>query len=415
MNEQLVVKEVAILADDFTGANDAGVSLAQAGMHVEVALTADYLSQAQALIYNSDSRALTALDAARRIHTLIAEINRHYAPRWLVKKIDSTLRGNVGAEVIAMMQALQATAAVIAPAFPQAGRTTRNGQCYVQGVLLTETEFASDPKTPVQSADVGSLLAAHSTAECRYLQPEQLAEALAQASVDAPLLLVVDAQTDADLDLIIAQATRAATPPLLVGSAGLCDALARHLAPQKPAALLAIVGSMSEIAQQQLAQAATHPRVTRLLIDVDAALDADSAAYRQVIITALRAGNHCLVHTCPDVQARHHIAALCARRGLSRSELGEQICAFLAQLTREVLSEVTPAALYLSGGDVAVAVAQALGARGFHIQGRAAGCVPWGYFTGCEWQRPVMTRAGGFGDKTTLLKVLHFIEEKSSD
>ncbi|MDP9567120.1 UNVERIFIED_ORG: uncharacterized protein YgbK (DUF1537 family) [Kosakonia oryzae] len=415
MNEQLVVKEVVILADDFTGANDAGVSLAQAGMHVEVALTAGYVSQAQALIYNSDSRALTAQEAAARIHALTAEIGTHYAPRWLVKKIDSTLRGNIGAEVAAMMQVLQATAAVIAPAFPQAGRITRNGQCYVQGVLLTETEFASDPKTPVQSADIGSLLAAHSTAECRYLQPAQLAEALAQATADAPLLLVVDAQTDADLDLIIAQTTRAATPPLLVGSAGLCDALARHLAPKKPAALLAIIGSMSEIAQQQLEQTATHPRVTRLLIDVDAALDADSAAYRQAIITALRAGEHCLVHTCPDVQARHQIAALCARRGLSRSELGEQICAFLAQLTREVLSEVTPAALYLSGGDVAVAVAQALGARGFHIQGRAAGCVPWGYFTGCEWQRPVMTRAGGFGDKTTLLKVLHFIEEKSSD
>ncbi|SEL67129.1 Uncharacterized conserved protein YgbK, DUF1537 family [Kosakonia sacchari] len=415
MNEQLVVKEVVILADDFTGANDAGVSLAQRGMHVEVALTAGYVSQAQALIYNSDSRALTAVDAARRIHTLTMEINSHYAPRWLVKKIDSTLRGNVGAEVAAMMQARQATAAVIAPAFPQAGRTTRNGQCYVQGVLLTETEFASDPKTPVQSADIGSLLAAHSAAECRYLQPAQLAEALALATVEAPLLLVVDAQTDADLDLIIAQTTRAATPPLLVGSAGLCDALARHLAPQKPAALLAIIGSMSEIAQQQLEQAATHPRVTRLLIDVDAALGAESASYRQTIITALRAGDHCLVHTCPDVQARHQITELCARRGLSRSELGEQICAFLAQLTREVLSEVTPAALYLSGGDVAVAVAQALGARGFHIQGRAAGCVPWGYFTGCEWQRPVMTRAGGFGDKTTLLKVLHFIEEKSSD
>ncbi|MBS1205343.1 MAG: hypothetical protein H6R25_2242 [Proteobacteria bacterium] len=415
MNEQLVVKEVVILADDFTGANDAGVSLAQAGMHVEVALTAGYASQAQALIYNSDSRALTALDAAARIHALTAEISTHYAPRWLVKKIDSTLRGNVGAEVAAMMQTLQAAAAVIAPAFPQAGRTTHNGQCYVQGVLLTETEFASDPKTPVQSADIGNLLALHSSAECRYLQPAQLAEALAQATMDVPQLLIVDAQTDADLDLIVAQATRAATTPLLVGSSGLCDALARHLAPQKPPALLAIIGSMSEIAQQQLEQAATHPRVTRLLIDADAALGAESVSYRQAIITALCAGGHCLVHTCPDVQARHQIAALCARRGLSRSELGEQICAFLAQLTREVLSEVTPAALYLSGGDVAVAVAQALGASGFHIQGRAAGCVPWGYFTGCEWQRPVMTKAGGFGDKTTLLKVLHFIEEKSSD
>jgi hypothetical protein len=58
---------------------------------------------------------------------------------------------------------------------------------------------------------------------------------------------------------------------------------------------------------------------------------------------------------------------------------------------------------------------QGAGAKGFQIRGRAAGCVPWGYFSGCEWQRPVMTKAGGFGDETTLRKVLHFIEEKSSD
>ncbi len=415
MNEQRRDKQVVILADDFTGANDAGVSLAQAGMHVEVALTADYASQAQALIYNSDSRALSADEAIQCVNALTRTIRDRYAPYWLVKKIDSTLRGNVGAEVAAMLQTGQAAAAIIAPAFPQAGRTTRNGQCYVQGVLLTETEFASDPKTPVQSADIGALLMAHSTVQCRYLQPAQLGSALAEASVEAPLLLVVDAQTDADLDQIIAHASRAVTPPLLVGSAGLCNALARRLAPQKPSTVLAIVGSMSEIAQQQLELAAAQPKVTRLLIDIEAAFRADSTPWRQTIVTALREGNHCLVHTCPDVQARHQIDALCARHGLSRSALGERICAFLAQLTHDVLAEVTPAALYLSGGDVAIAVAQALGATGFHIQGRAAGCVPWGYFTGCEWQRPVMTKAGGFGDKTTLLKVLHFIEEKSSD
>jgi hypothetical protein len=32
MNKQSAVQQVVILADDFTGANDAGVSLAQAGM-----------------------------------------------------------------------------------------------------------------------------------------------------------------------------------------------------------------------------------------------------------------------------------------------------------------------------------------------------------------------------------------------
>ena len=74
-----------------------------------------------------------------------------------------------------------------------------------------------------------------------------------------------------------------------------------------------------------------------------------------------------------------------------------------------------PAALYLSGGDVAMAVAEALEATGFRITDRVAQCVPYGHFAGGRWQRPVMTKAGGFGDETTLRQVLHAIEEKMSD
>ncbi len=151
------------------------------------------------------------------VTALTQKIVAHGAPQWLVKKIDSTLRGNVGAEVAAMLQACKASAAIIAPAFPAAGRITRNGQCFVHERLLTDTEFASDPKTPVTSADIGMLLAAHSRAEIRYLHAADVAAALANASVSAPLLLVVDAQSDAELDEIVARAESAASRPLLVG------------------------------------------------------------------------------------------------------------------------------------------------------------------------------------------------------
>lgn len=61
---------VLVLADDFTGANDAGVSLAEAGMSVEVAFTAGQPSTARALILNSDSRAMTAAAAADKVAAL---------------------------------------------------------------------------------------------------------------------------------------------------------------------------------------------------------------------------------------------------------------------------------------------------------------------------------------------------------
>ncbi|WEJ87187.1 MAG: four-carbon acid sugar kinase family protein [Klebsiella huaxiensis] len=410
MNKPISDQQVVILADDFSGANDAGVSLAQAGMRVEVALEEAYQSDAQVLIYNSDSRALTADAAKEKVAALTDSVLRQYSPAWLVKKIDSTLRGNPGAEVMAMQQVTGATAVIIAPAFPAAGRITRDGKCLVNGVLLTDTEFASDPKTPIASADVGALFSTH----CQNITPSQLPDALARGSGDSPVLLVVDAQTDADLDEIITHAMQASERPLLVGSAGLCDALSRRLAPQKMAVVLAVVGSMSEIAQKQVNVAAQHPRCEHIFIDINNVFQLSATNYRAAIVAALNDGKHCLVHTCPDEQARHQVAALCERWGLSRAECGERICDYLAALTRDVLQHSKPDGIYVSGGDVAIAVARALWAKGFQIRGRAAGCVPWGYFSGCEWQRPVMTKAGGFGDETTLLRVLHFIEEKSS-
>ena len=74
-----------------------------------------------------------------------------------------------------------------------------------------------------------------------------------------------------------------------------------------------------------------------------------------------------------------------------------------------------PAGLYLSGGDVAIAVAQALGASGFQIQGLVAGCVPHGVLLNSDLHLPVMTKAGGFGDENTLVEAIRFIEEMSSE
>ncbi len=64
---------------------------------------------------------------------------------------------------------------------------------------------------------------------------------------------------------------------------------------------------------------------------------------------------------------------------------------------------------------MAIAVAQALGASGFQIQGQVAGCVPHGVLLNSELHLPVMTKAGGFGDENTLAEAIRFIEEKSSE
>lgn len=398
-------REVVVVADDFTGANDAGVSLALRGKKVCVAFQSVFTEPTDALVINTESRAMGASEAAEKIARLGADVVN---ARWLIKKVDSTLRGNVGAETAALQALSGKRQIIIAPAYPAAGRITRHGQCLVNGIPVNETEFASDPKTPVPSADIVDLF---SGLAAKSVTVHDLKTALAQGDD----VLIVDAETEGELDAVIAAAVTCEQTPLLVGSAGLCDALARHLAPVRRKQLLAVVGSMSEIAQRQIAFALNAPGVSRVFIDVNDILNGTTVDAFVRIIQALQAGHHCIVHTCTDRESRHRVEDICSQHRMTRAALGEKICTYLGTLTREVLERQAPDALYVSGGDVAMAVASALAAQGFEITGRIAQCVPYGRFLGCAWHRPVMTKAGGFGKEETLREVLHFIEERMSD
>lgn len=410
---------ILVVADDFTGANDAGVTFAQRGSRVDVALSADYQRDegAAVCVLNSDSRALSADEAYSRVFSLVETALAQQTTGWLVKKIDSTLRGNPGAEAEAMMKASRQQIAIVAPAFPAAGRTLIAGLCRVNGTLLTDTEFASDPKTPVLSADIREIFRTGTGMTCVSIGLEAIRSGKLTAelaSLTGPVIAFVDGEKDSDLDCVIEAAGRLPTRPLLIGSAGLCDAMARRLAPRPRPRLLAVIGSMSEVTQQQIDSLRPRTDTRHGFINIEDALSDRLEHYREQIVHALHQGEHCIVHTSASREDRHQIDALCGQLKLSRSELGERICASLGELTRSVMSDVSPEALYLSGGDVALAASRALGASGFRITGCVAHCVPWGHFLGSAWHMPVMTKAGGFGDENTLLKVLHFIEENVS-
>ena len=116
-------KLIAIVADDLTGAADAGVQFVRAGyrtaviFHGEAAPTADI----DAVSFDTDSRTMAADFAAKRVVDVARAVR---GARVVYKKLDSTLRGNVAVELSAAFGASGRELAIVAPAFPEAGRTT---------------------------------------------------------------------------------------------------------------------------------------------------------------------------------------------------------------------------------------------------------------------------------------------------
>lgn len=92
-----------------------------------------------------------------------------------------------------------------------------------------------------------------------------------------------------------------------------------------------------------------------------------------------------MMTTRPDNAAWHKVEAQCSEHGLSRAACGEHICAWFTDIATQAVALCPPDALYLSGGDMAIAVAHALDAAGFQIHGRVMQCVSYGYFLGDRW------------------------------
>ncbi len=109
------------------------------------------------------------------------------------------------------------------------------------------------------------------------------------------------------------------------------------------------------------------------------------------------------------------IDALCERHQLTRQQLGERISATLGAITLTIINQAQIGGLFLTGGDIAIAVARALKAEGYRINSEVVPCVPCGTFVNSEIDDlPVITKAGGFGGETTLRDALYFIEEMYS-
>lgn len=209
-----------ILADDLTGALDSAAPFAARGMTTLVALSvadipAALVRSPDVLSINLGSREVDAATARELTATALARVQDGAL---LFKKVDSRLKGNIGAE----LEAFAFRSALVAPAIPEFGRVVRNG--HVQG-------FGVDKPIPV-------------------------ADLIGAASSRA---FIPDAITQADMVRELAAGLERGVD-LLVGARGLAEALAAHLKPETMAAAapvpagpaLFVIGSRDPITLAQI-------------------------------------------------------------------------------------------------------------------------------------------------------------------
>jgi D-threonate/D-erythronate kinase len=402
---------VIIIADDLTGAADTGATFAAHGAETLVVWTKGELPEADVLVLSTESRHLDPEMAVRSVSTVAARLRsdtRASDRRWIYKKIDSTLRGHPGPELAALMQGLGREGVLVAPAFPTQGRTTREGRQLVEGVPLTQTVFAPE----VASSDVRSMLRIGFPDEpLELLRLDLVREGGAAAAMRRTSIWVADAETNADLTLLV-HAARDSKTRLLCGSAGLAHALAAMLSGEYGWQVPSVEFTEPVPSGQGvlLVAASRHPRTFAQI-----ARTAENGA--RVIRPAPEwfaegAGAATLMDDL--VESLKDSAVVLTTAGLPELPAGGiQPAARLAQAVAALGAEGRPRGLVVTGGDAAIAVSHALQADGLRLQGELAPGVPWGTLVGGVMpELPVVTKAGGFGDDDTLLAAIHFLYAK---
>lgn len=396
--------QAAIIADDLTGAADTGVQLVRAGYRTAVAFRDAPIPPAgdlDAVALDTNSRAMPAGFAAKRVLEAARAVRD---ARIVYKKLDSTLRGPVSAELAAALAATGRDRAVVAPAFPSAGRATVGGVQLVRGVPVHETDAKDDPRTPVREGHIPTLLAASFPSIASLLVEDLADPSNVRRALENARCVVADALRDKDLEALV----RAVPDPsrvLWAGSAGLARALGgvypgphARTSPPAPAPVhrvLVVVGSLSEVSRRQVRSLAREYGCATAPVDGRPGAVHEALARARA---ALRGDACAAVHSAEK------------RDASGAGSFVEALAEVAAGLSEEGLFD----ALVLTGGETALEVARRLGAVGIRLRGEVGEGIPEGELIGPRPCR-VVTKAGGFGEPGTLVRVVEGLLGEGKD
>jgi D-threonate/D-erythronate kinase len=430
--------DVIIIADDLTGANATSVLLAKDGYKACTFLRLEAYSEQDGADFNiisisTDSRAIAKEEAYQRVAN-VTKFFKDKNIKFFTKRIDSTLRGNIGAEVDAVLDNLDKdTIAILVSSFPSSGRVTIGGYLMVNSVPLEKTDVAKDPKTPVRTSCVQSLVSEQSKYNVGFIALDRVfkgAEALKQNIISEKTkgskIIIIDATTNEDIDIIAKAVTMTGLSVVAVDPGPFTAALVKELVP-KPAKsrgqkVLVAVGSVSNLTRKQIDELKirhnpllVHANSVKLIYDVNRA--AEIVRVTQKLLNEMDEYEviGLITTSCEDEVL--DLSKIAKELLITEDEVAQRISDGLAEITKGVLQQsgATIGGLYTSGGDVTVAVCKALEAAGIAVKDEVLPLAAYGRIVKGRYDNmPIITKGGLVGESNALTKCVDYLLTKIS-
>ena len=399
-----------IVADDFTGANDTGVQLKRRGVPTSVVFSSEFIASEGSFVLDTESRALGPEEAAAAVRAGLKGVDLTAFGR-VMKKVDSTLRGSVAAEIKAVDELYGSELVVFAPALPDLGRTTVGGVHLLKGIPITRTELAKDPKTPVTEDNITRLLEAVYAEPVTHISEDQVSAG--EIDFSAGRVFTCDSATNADLRSVIQAAVATGKRTLWVGTAAMADHLLGVEVDVPPA--LAVVASVSAVSREQVNFAAGEG-IPLVSVPIPELLTGEQKleTYVAQTVALLKEGKDAILASsasCNRAELDRSVA-VGEKLNMTREQVSGYTQMVMGKMTRAILEQTPISGMFLTGGDTALGFFMEARSLGSSIVTEIAVGIPvmrlsGGPFAGLK----VVTKAGAFGKEDAITFALRKLKE----
>lgn len=423
--------QTVIIADDLTGANDTGAILAQKGFQVGTILKRGQMEDFEdfdTLCISTDSRAMKPKEAYEAIHEA-AELFPVSSSILYSKRIDSTLRGNIGAEIDSILDYLgEDYTAVVVASFPQSGRTCVGDMLLVHQIPLQKTEVAKDPINPMRTSRVTRIIEEQTKHKVGYIGLEKVSSSSTELMIELKevvkrfRIVVVDARTMEDIETIAACCAVLERKIVAIDPGAFTAALADFRFNKKKfsvsQSILCVIGSVTELTYKQIEylKNSDNPAVVR----IHPALFFDEKTRQDEIervcdeIGRKEKQFQVLVITTTDSKRELlNFAEIEGAKGMTPRQCSRVITQTLAETVIRILDtmEEKIGGLYASGGDVSAAVSEKLGISGFEVCDEVIPLAIYSRMIGGRHSGlPIITKGRLIGQEDTLQKCIDYLK-----
>lgn len=414
--------QVLIIADDLTGANANCALMKTIGLRA-ASMTGNSIdnlpSDIDVVAFTTDSRAMGREQAYKRVY----EYAKKYKDKGIElysKRIDSTLRGNLGSELQAYQDALDdKRVAICVPAFPDSNRIVVDDYLYVDGNSLMNTDAGKDSKISAVSNFVTENFKKDYSGNVKHIGIEEIDKGLDNLikiikDNNKRDLLIFDAITNEQISLIAKATLESEVDFISVDPGPYTKELTKLLYKKESISTkaLAVIGSVTNVTMQQMIELKKNYKYYQVdvdpnkLININKAVDEINKSVQQTCDN-LKNYELLIVTTTPqDINDRLDLKEISKKMNVSIDDLSIMISRGLAKIAKEVVtSEDSISGVFSSGGDITVAITEELRSDGIEIREEIQPLVAYGrIINGLKPGIKIVSKGGMVGSKNVMVE-----------